>query len=216
MTPIPLNDRPEIYYIVAAFLLAIGIFGLLRRRTLIGMLISGELIFSGASLNLMGWVSRSTSDVDIICAARVDAKGKVKLQPDKPLAPQFTELVAEVGRELGIKQEWLNFGPAPLVEFGLPQGLERRLKRKSFGRCLALHLVSRLDQIHLKIYATMDPKTRLETHLGDLLDLEPTEAEAQAAVDWLLSRKTSLAFRRKLKQVLDRIGHEKLAQKLQD
>ena len=170
----------------------------------------------GASLNLMGWVSRSTSDVDIICAARVDAKGKVKLQPDKPLPPQFTELVAEVGRELGIKQEWLNFGPAPLVEFGLPSGLERRLKRKRFGRCLTLHLVSRLDQIHLKIYAAMDPKTRLETHLGDLLDLEPTESEAQAAVDWLLSRKASPAFRHKLKQVLDRIGHEKIAEALQD
>ena len=71
-------------------------------------------------------------------------------------------------------------------------------------------------QIHLKIHATMDPKTRLETHLGDLLDLEPSEAEAQAAVDWLLSRKTSPAFRHKLKQVLDRIGHEKLAEKLPD
>ncbi len=34
------------------------------------------------------------------------------------------------------------------------------------------------------VYAGMDPKTRLETHLGDLLDLEPTEAETQAAVDW--------------------------------
>ena len=170
----------------------------------------------GASLNLMGWVSRSTSDVDIICAARVDAQGTVTLQRGKPFPPQFTELVAEVGRELGIKPEWLNFGPAPLVEFGLPPGLERRLKRRSFGRCLALHLVSRLDQVHLKIYAAMDPKTRLETHLGDLLDLEPTEAEAQAAMDWLLSRKTSPAFRRKLKQVLDRIGHEELAEKLQE
>jgi NADH-quinone oxidoreductase subunit K len=55
MNPLPLPDRPDIYYIVAAFLLAIGIFGLLRRRTLIGMLISGELIFSAASLNLMAF-----------------------------------------------------------------------------------------------------------------------------------------------------------------
>jgi NADH-quinone oxidoreductase subunit K len=55
MNPLPLPDRPEIYYIVAALLLAIGIFGLLRRRTLIGMLISGELIFSAASLNLMAF-----------------------------------------------------------------------------------------------------------------------------------------------------------------
>lgn len=170
----------------------------------------------GASLNLMGWVARSTSDVDIICAARVDAKGKVELQPGKPLPAQFSDLVAQVGRELGIKQDWLNFGPAPLVEFGLPAGLERRLKRKTFGRCLALHLVGRLDQIHLKIYATMDPKTRLETHLGDLLDLEPSETEARAAADWLLSRKTSPAFRRKLKQVLERVGHEKLAEELPD
>jgi len=170
----------------------------------------------GASLNLMGWVARSTSDVDIIGSARVGAKGKVKLQPEGPLPAQFTELVGEVGRELGIRQDWLNFGAAPLVQFGLPLGFEHRLKRRRFGRCLALHLASRLDQIHLKVYAAMDPKTRLETHLGDLLDLEPTEAEAKAVVDWLLGRMTSPAFRRKLKQVLDRIGHEKLAQTLQE
>jgi NADH-quinone oxidoreductase subunit K len=41
------------YFAIAALLLVIGVFGLLRRRTLIGMLISGELIFGGASLNLM-------------------------------------------------------------------------------------------------------------------------------------------------------------------
>jgi NADH:ubiquinone oxidoreductase subunit K len=55
MMPTPLPDRPDLYFIVAALLLAIGIFGLLRRRTLIGMLISGELIFSAASLNLMAF-----------------------------------------------------------------------------------------------------------------------------------------------------------------
>jgi len=55
MNPTPLPERPDIYFTVAALLFAIGIFGLLRRRTLIGMLISGELIFSGASLNLMAF-----------------------------------------------------------------------------------------------------------------------------------------------------------------
>lgn len=60
----------------------------------------------------------------------------------------------------------------------------------------------------------MDPKTRIETHLGDLMDLEPTGAEARAAAVWLLRRKTSADFRRKLKQVLERIGHEDLAQKI--
>jgi NADH-quinone oxidoreductase subunit K len=51
----PIFDRPGIYLGLAAFLLAAGIFGLIRRRTLIGMLISGELIFSAASLNLMAF-----------------------------------------------------------------------------------------------------------------------------------------------------------------
>jgi NADH:ubiquinone oxidoreductase subunit K len=54
MIPVPpLYDRIEIYLVAAAFLLAVGIYGLVRRRTLIGMLISGELIFAAASLNLM-------------------------------------------------------------------------------------------------------------------------------------------------------------------
>lgn len=49
----PLHDRLEIYLVLAAVLLAAGVFGLLRRRTLIGMLIAGELILSGASLNFL-------------------------------------------------------------------------------------------------------------------------------------------------------------------
>ena len=47
------HDRPEVYLVLAAFLLATGIYGLVRRRTLIGMLIAGELIFSAASLNFV-------------------------------------------------------------------------------------------------------------------------------------------------------------------
>lgn len=50
-----LYETFDIYLVLAAFLLAVGIYGLVRRRTLIGMLISGELIFSAASLNLMAF-----------------------------------------------------------------------------------------------------------------------------------------------------------------
>jgi NADH:ubiquinone oxidoreductase subunit K len=46
-------NQPHAYMILAAFLLATGLFGMIRRRTFIGMLISGELIFAAASLNLM-------------------------------------------------------------------------------------------------------------------------------------------------------------------
>ncbi len=52
MTP-SLHDQAGVYLAVAAFLLAAGIYGLIRRRTFIGMLISGEIIFSAAALNVM-------------------------------------------------------------------------------------------------------------------------------------------------------------------
>jgi NADH:ubiquinone oxidoreductase subunit K len=53
MNLLTLYDRPEVYLVTAAFLFAAGVYGLIRRRTLIGMLISGEIIFAAASLNFM-------------------------------------------------------------------------------------------------------------------------------------------------------------------
>ncbi len=54
--------EPAGYLLVAAFLFAAGLYGLVRRRTLIGMLIAGELLFSAASLNLMAFTRFSSPD----------------------------------------------------------------------------------------------------------------------------------------------------------
>ena len=48
-----LHNRPAPYLVLAAFVLAAGLYGLVRRRTLVGMIISGELLFGAASLNFM-------------------------------------------------------------------------------------------------------------------------------------------------------------------
>ncbi len=53
MNWLQMHQELTTYLVVAAFLFALGVFGLVRRRTLIGMLISGELIFSAASLNFV-------------------------------------------------------------------------------------------------------------------------------------------------------------------
>ena len=53
MNLLHLHERLDAYLVLAAFLFAVGVFGFLRRRTLIGMLISGEIIFAAASLNVM-------------------------------------------------------------------------------------------------------------------------------------------------------------------
>jgi NADH:ubiquinone oxidoreductase subunit K len=46
-------NKPQVYLVLAAFLFAVGLLGMIRRRTFIGMLIAGELMFSAASLNFM-------------------------------------------------------------------------------------------------------------------------------------------------------------------
>jgi NADH-quinone oxidoreductase subunit K len=62
MSDAAIYAQPLGYLLVAAFIFAAGIYGLVRRRTLIGMLISGELLFSSASLNLMTFTRFSSPD----------------------------------------------------------------------------------------------------------------------------------------------------------
>ncbi len=50
------------YLVVGAFLFAIGFFGFLRHRTLVGMLVSGELILAGASLNFVAFAHFRAAD----------------------------------------------------------------------------------------------------------------------------------------------------------
>ncbi len=45
----------EMYLVIGAFLFAIGFYGLLQRRSLVGMLIAAELILAGASVNFMAF-----------------------------------------------------------------------------------------------------------------------------------------------------------------
>ncbi len=55
MTILTLSSNLHTYLYLGAMLFAIGFYGLLQRRTLIGMLISAELVLSGASVNLMAF-----------------------------------------------------------------------------------------------------------------------------------------------------------------
>ena len=50
-----LSNSLHTYLVIAALLFGIGIYGLVQRQTFIGMLISAELILSGASLNFMAF-----------------------------------------------------------------------------------------------------------------------------------------------------------------
>lgn len=55
-------DSLAAYLTVGALMFAIGFFGFIRHRTLVGMLISGELILAGASLNFMAFAHFRAAD----------------------------------------------------------------------------------------------------------------------------------------------------------
>jgi NADH:ubiquinone oxidoreductase subunit K len=50
-----LSDNLNTYLVIAIMLLGLGLFGMIRHKTFIGMLISSEFILSGASLNFMAF-----------------------------------------------------------------------------------------------------------------------------------------------------------------
>jgi NADH:ubiquinone oxidoreductase subunit K len=55
MAVLGLYNNLNTFLIIGALLFGIGIYGIVTRRTLIGMLIAAELILAGASLNFMAF-----------------------------------------------------------------------------------------------------------------------------------------------------------------
>ncbi len=55
MNILAISNELNTYLVIGALLFGLGFYGLLQRRTFIGMLISAELILSGASVNFMAF-----------------------------------------------------------------------------------------------------------------------------------------------------------------
>ena len=53
MSLLTIHQYLTTYLVFGAMIFGLGVYGLVTRRTLIGMLIAGELIFSAASLNFL-------------------------------------------------------------------------------------------------------------------------------------------------------------------
>ncbi len=155
----------------------------------------------GSSLILLGLLSRSTKDLDIV--ALVEHKQYI---PADPLPDDLLGARDDVAVSLGLDPEWLNPGPTELLEHGLPEGFESRTVTKSFGG-LIIHLAGRFDQICFKLYAAVDQGPRSK-HVQDLKQLQPTHDEFLEAANWTLTHDSSEGFRRMLIQTLEYFGIE--------
>jgi hypothetical protein len=149
----------------------------------------------GGALSLLGLISRSTKDIDIV--AIVEGGQFVSAET---LPAELDRARTDVATALHLPNDWLNSGPTQLLDFGLPEGFEKRMITKRY-RGLTIHLAGRLDQIYFKLYAAIDRGPRSK-HVDDLWKLEPTNQELLAAAQWARGHDPSPEFLEMSRQAL--------------
>lgn len=161
------------------------------------------VVCGGTALTALGLVSRTTKDVDVLGSLE---KGNVRKIGRFPI--WLSEAAAKVAADFDLPADWLNLGPESQLDTGLPAGLAGRLEKKTYGRRLTVCFISRIDQIHFKLYASLD---RGGYHVQDLFKLAPEESELHKACRWVLTQDVSAGFKALLVSFLEQHGHEKLA-----
>jgi hypothetical protein len=162
------------------------------------------VVVGGSALLAVGLVSRTTSDVDVVGLL---SDGTV-VDP-RPLPEHVLAASARVARDFALPADWLNTGPADLLDFGLPEGFVERLEKREYGPALTVHFASRIDQIHFKLYAMADQGAG--KHEADLRELEPTADELLDAARWTRTHDPSEDFREELVAALFHLGVEDAA-----
>jgi len=168
------------------------------------------VVIGGTALAAMGLVLRTTNDVDVI--------GEVVFSDHKPLIKEIVrfpdwllEAAEKVKRDFDLAETWLNFAPSSQIRTGLPDGFYDRLVEKVYGKYLRIFFIGRVDQIHFKLYASID---RGGYHVQDLTALDPSGNELLTASRWVLTQDVSLTFKELLKDFLARQGYKDVAEKL--
>lgn len=97
------------------------------------------------------------------------------------------------------------------MESGLPEGFEKRLVTRVYGQYLAVYFISRIDQIHFKLYAAVDQN---DYHVQDLFALKPTENEMEMAANWVVTQDVSEVFKTLLKDFLEINNYGDIAKRI--
>lgn len=159
------------------------------------------IVVGGSALLALGLVDRPTKDVDVVAFREGEA-----VHSSSPLPADLIRARDRVARDFGLPASWLNAGPADLARLGLPEGFLDRVERRDYGRSLTVFFASRFDQVHFKLYATVDQGPG--RHEADLRRLEPTDQELIAAARWSTTHDPSAGYRSQLIQVLRIFGVE--------
>jgi hypothetical protein len=170
----------------------------------------GLVVCGGTALAALGLVMRTTKDVDVL-AMVLDTKNGLVIQKITEFPGWLIEAANKVGRDFDLPENWLNLGTASQVESGLPEGFDERLVKRRYGKYLTIYFISRIDQIHFKLYAAVD---RGEHHVQDLKTLKPTQEELERAAEWVITQDVSDVFKSLLKDFLEVQGYGAIAERI--
>ena len=155
-----------------------------------------SVAIGGAALNLLGVISRPTTDCDI-------------LHPTLPreiveAARAFAAATRKRGEQL--QDDWLNNGPASLAAH-LPAGWQARVQPLFAGSALTLTALGRIDFLRAKLWALCVRGL----DLPDCLALAPTADELAIIQPWLEEQDANPEWpahvRDTLADVARRLGH---------
>ena len=156
------------------------------------------VICGGSALIATKLISRTTKDVDIVALLKDG-----QLTEPEPLPEVLVNEAKIVAENFHLPEDWLNCGPVDLFRMGLPDEFLKRLIPEEIGPCLTTHFISRIDQIHFKLYASVD---RGGYHIEDLLALKPSKEELVQAAKWTMTHDVSEGFAIMLKELLTQLG----------
>ena len=147
------------------------------------------VVIGGGALLLLGLIERPTKDLDVV--ARIDGHRWLRAAP---FPRALNQAVLDVAAALDLTDDWLNPGPADLMDFGLPTGFEARAIVRSFG-ALSVRFASKQDQVAFKLYAAADHWPSPSRHLEDLRRLTPSQDALLKAARWCRTHDPSEGFR---------------------
>ena len=168
------------------------------------------VVIGGTALAALGFVSRTTRDVDVL-GELLPSEQSAPIKEIEKFPNWLMEAAEKVRRDFNLPQNWLNSGPTSQVRTGLPKWFRERLIERRYGSYLKIYFCGRLDQIHFKLYASVD---RGGYHVQDLAALNPSGKEVLAAARWTLTQDVSETFKELLKDFLIQHGYDNVAQEL--
>jgi len=149
------------------------------------------VVVGGGALSVMGWVERTTNDIDVIARASRQ-EGRWVVRPPEPLPDVLVEAVARVARDYALPIDWLNTTVAMQWRTDLPDRFVEEVQWRRFG-ALDVGFAGRSSIIALKLFAAVDQGSE-SVHFQDLVALDPLDSELEGAADWVARQDPAPGF----------------------